>query len=71
MSKSRYSAEQRTWCRKYRSETGFNPMMDAFECGDETFHEAATRSIRWYEAHSSDVHLRIQKALPPIDHLEK
>lgn len=68
MSESRYTTEQRAWCKTYRCETGFAPMMDQFERGEETFREAATRSIRWYEAHTSDVHLRIQKALPSLDH---
>lgn len=64
LSTTRYTEEQRNWCEMYRSETGFAPMMDLFERGEEAFREAATRSIRWYEAHTSDVHLRIQRALP-------
>lgn len=65
MTKRRYTAEQRRWCETYRSETGFTPIMDSFENGRATFYEAAAIAIRWYEAHSSDVHLRIQRALPP------
>lgn len=65
MTKRRYTAEQRRWCKTYRSETGFTAIMDSFESGRATFHEAAAIAIRWYEAHSSDVHLRIQRALPP------
>ncbi|ODP34989.1 hypothetical protein A9762_11510 [Pandoraea sp. ISTKB] len=67
MGKRSYTADQKRWCETYRHETGFTPMMDSFESGMETFHEAAIRSIRWYEAHSSDAHLRIQRALPPKD----
>lgn len=65
MAKRHYTAEQRRWCATYRNETGFAPIMDSFESGQATFCEAAARAIRWYEAHASDVHLRIQRALPP------
>ncbi|SEU40513.1 hypothetical protein SAMN03159335_06329 [Burkholderia cepacia] len=65
MAKRHYTAEQLRWCETYRSETGFTPIMDSFECGKATFFEAAASAIRWYEAHASDVHLRIQRALPP------
>src|SRR5262245_24949980 len=54
---SKYTSEQRAWCETYQRETGFAPMMDQFERGDQTFDEAAWRSIRWYEAHTSDAHL--------------
>jgi hypothetical protein len=65
MTKGNYTAEQQRWCDTYRSETGFAPLMESFESGRATFHEAATTAIRWYEAHASDAHLRIQRALPP------
>ncbi|TES61338.1 hypothetical protein E2P84_43705 [Burkholderia cepacia] len=60
----KYTVAQRAWCDTYHRETGFHPMMDSFEAGRETFHDAATRAIRWYETHSMEAHRLIQLALP-------
>lgn len=67
MPKSSYTAEQKQWCDRYHRETGFEPMMDSFESGSATFHEAAQRAIHWYEMHSMDAHRNIQNALPRQD----
>lgn len=61
----KYDHQQREWCIAYEAETGFDPMMDDYEAGLKTFAEAAVASLRWYEDHTSDAHLRISnKAIP-------
>jgi hypothetical protein len=36
--KGKYTKEQREWCVLYEARTGFDPMMDDFEAGNETFY---------------------------------
>ena len=62
--KGKYTADQQAWCRKYESETGFDPMTDDFEAGNVSFYSAAQNAIHWYESHTSSVHLRIQDGVP-------
>lgn len=61
----KYDAQQREWCVAYEAETGFDPMMDDYEAGLQTFAEAAVSSLRWYEDHTSDAHLRISSKTIP------
>lgn len=61
----KYGPKQREWCIAYETETGFDPMMDDYEAGLQTFAEAAVASLRWYEDHTRDAHLRISgKTIP-------
>ncbi|MCI5068454.1 hypothetical protein [Acidovorax sp.] len=61
----KYDSQQREWCIAYEAETGFDPMMDDYEAGLQTFAEAAVASLRWYEDHTSDAHLRISSKTIP------
>lgn len=61
----KYNAQQRDWCVAYEAETGFDPMMDDYEAGLQTFAEAAVSSLRWYEDHTTDAHLRISSKVIP------
>jgi hypothetical protein len=62
--KGKYSAEQRAWCENYESRTGFDPLMEDFEAGNETFYEAATKSVSWFEDHSCDAFLSVSSNIP-------
>ena len=56
-----YSKAQKIWCKKYRAETGFDPLMDEYEAGGETFDDARKRSVAWFDDWSSDVLIRITR----------
>lgn len=60
-----FSTEQIAWCRKYKKETGFEPLMCDFVAGNETFYEAARKSIGWFEDWATDALLRITRKSPP------
>lgn len=59
LTKKAYTADQRRWCENYVVRTGFEPLMDDFESGDETFPQAAQKSVVWFEHWSSDALLFI------------
>lgn len=61
----KYSAEQIAWCKEYEKETGFEPLMCDFEAGNETFYEAARKSVGWFEDWAIDALLRITRTAPP------
>lgn len=54
MTERTLTPEQRKWCKKYKSETTFEPLIDNFLEGHETFEEAARNSIKWFEDWSGD-----------------
>ncbi len=54
MTERTMSKAQRAWCKKYEDETTFEPLMDNFLAGEETFEEAARNSIQWFEHWSGD-----------------
>lgn len=60
----RMTKEQREWCREYKRQTMFEPMMDDFRAGNETFLTCAKISIRWFEDWASDAHLNIGRNVP-------
>ncbi|CAB3735052.1 hypothetical protein LMG22037_05927 [Paraburkholderia phenoliruptrix] len=62
--KGKYTKEQQAWCENYEARTDFDPLMDDFEAGNETFYEAAQKSIRWFEDHSSDALNSISHNVP-------
>ena len=51
--------EQRAWCKHYQQQTTFEPLMDNFLEGNESFLEAAKGSVRWFEDWSNDAHLSV------------
>lgn len=59
LTKKVYTADQRRWCENYEDRTGFEPLMEDFEAGDETFAQAAQKSVVWFEDWSSDALLFI------------
>ena len=59
-----FTAEQLKWCDDYEAHTGFEPLMDEYLAGNESFVAAARRSIVWYEDHSSDALLKISNGIP-------
>ena len=56
---TKYSAAQIAWCQKYYAETGFEPLMCDFEAGNETFYEAARKSVGWFEDWANDALRRV------------
>jgi hypothetical protein len=58
MNWEKYTEEQKEWCKNYQDETRFEPLMDDFEAGKESFYKAATFSLTWFESWSSDALLR-------------
>lgn len=60
----RRNKAQKAWCTNYQNETGFDPLMDDFYAGNETFVQAAKKSVRWFESWASDAHLNIGKDIP-------
>lgn len=64
MRKRTMSAKQKAWCKEYQSQTDFEPLMDDFIAGNETFVFAARKSVRWFEDWASDAHLNIGRSIP-------
>ena len=48
MGKRRLSAKQRQWCKEYEYRTTFEPLMDDFLAGNESFYQAAKKSLNWF-----------------------
>ena len=63
----RMNAKQRAWCKNYEKETTFEPLMDDFLYGNETFLHCARLSVRWFEDWSCDAHLNIGRDIPGAD----
>ena len=54
MSKIRMSVKQRKWCKEYEAATTFEPLMDDFLEGNESFYDAANKSRDWFENWMND-----------------
>ena len=63
-SKRSMTKEQREWCRLYKSQTGFEALMDDFLAGNESFVVAAQHSAKWFEEWFNDAHLAITQRIP-------
>jgi hypothetical protein len=61
-----FTPEQKKWCDNYEARTGFEPIMDEYIAGNESFVAAAKRSVRWFEDHASDAMRKIGD-IPGID----
>lgn len=64
MSKRRFTKQQREWCKNYQRETDFEPLMDDFLFGNETFVHAARKSCRWFEEWANDAYRNITRGIP-------
>ena len=64
MSKRRLTKKQAAWCKNYQEQTDFEPLMDDYLFGNETFVHAAHKSCRWFEDWASDTHLNISRGIP-------
>jgi len=42
-----YTLEQRAWCIRYECQTFFEPVMDDYEAGNQTFEEAQAWNKQW------------------------
>ena len=56
--------DQARWIKNYRQQTTFEPLMDDFFEGSETFVDAAHKSNRWFESWSSDAYLAVSRHIP-------
>lgn len=59
MTKRRMSPKQRAWCKEYENSTTFEPLMDDFLAGNESFAQAAKKSRDWFENWMNDAFLGI------------
>jgi hypothetical protein len=59
-----YTEAQRQWCLRYERETTFEPLMCDYEAGNQSFVEAARRSVEWFEGWANDAHLNAGKDIP-------
>jgi hypothetical protein len=64
MSKKRMTKAQREWCKNYQRDTTFEPLMDDFLAGTQSFKDAAWKSCFWFEDWASDTHLNITRHIP-------
>ena len=55
-SKRKYTQAQINWCKNYEFITGIEPMMCNFEAGEQTFQEAASWNVHWFEDWMHDAH---------------
>ena len=46
--------KQMRWCKEYEESTTFEPLMDDFLAGNETFKQAAKKSRDWFENWMND-----------------
>ena len=60
-----YNRRQQKWCEYYERTTGFEPLMCDYEAENESFVQAAEKSIQWYEDHTSDTYLAITRGWIP------
>lgn len=60
----KFTRTQKKWCSLYEKETGFEPLMDDFIAGNESFVRAARKSARWFEDWSNDAILNITRHIP-------
>lgn len=66
MSAKKLSPAQREWCKHYERETTFEPLMCDFKAGNESFEEAARKSLAWFESWASDAYLRASDRPIPL-----
>lgn len=64
MKKKRMTLSQRAWCMGYEKSTTFEPLMDDFLEGNETFEEAAKGSIEWFRDWANETARRMEDHLP-------
>ena len=60
MTKRKLTAQQRAWCKNYDQRTTFDPLMDDFFAGNESFLDAARKSVRWFEEWSNEAHCNVR-----------
>lgn len=58
------TAEQKAWMRSYKDNTCISFADDP----GLPFEESARKQLRWYEAHASDAHRRLEDELSEILH---
>jgi len=56
------SQRRAKWCSDYKKATSFEPLMDDFIAGNETFQQAAEASIEWFR----DYFEESMRAIPRI-----
>jgi hypothetical protein len=60
--KQTLSKRRQKWCAEYEQVTTFEPLMDDFYEGNETFQEAAEHSVQWF----ADWVNEVGRAMPRI-----
>lgn len=65
--KRRRTKRRIAWCVHYQRVTTFEPLMDDFMAGNESFVEAAQKSLQWFEDWSNDAYLSASESPIPGD----
>lgn len=64
----KFDEAQRAWCEHYERETDFEPQMDDYIAGNQTFVEAARAAVAWFELHTRDQFQRMSDpTIPGVD----
>lgn len=58
--KKLYSEDQKNWCSRYEADTGFEPLMDEYEAGNESFVDGAKRSLGWFSDWAEETHRKLE-----------
>jgi hypothetical protein len=58
---------QRAWCERYEHHTTFEPLMDDFLEGNETFVEAAKGSLSWFRDWFEEAERAAGRDIPGAD----
>ncbi len=61
---NKYTTEQREWCEMYERTTLFEPLMEDYDYGIESFYQAARKSVNWFEDWQNDAMLKISANIP-------
>lgn len=55
--------EQKVWCMQYKEATDFEPLIDDFLAGNESFAVASRKSVLWFEDYCADAQRNIPNLL--------
>lgn len=58
------SKARKAWCAEYERATSWEPLMDDYLAGNESFMEAANHSIQWFRDWAQETSSTIERGLP-------
>lgn len=63
MAKRKFTKKQSEWCKFYQRQTSFEPLMDDYLAGNESFAQAAAGSIEWFSDYANETRRNLERAL--------